>query len=103
MFLQNFSRLTFQLIPDVEYDKKQSQKIDNYVSIKQKVLSDIDRENIRKQTKELEIRQNKKDDPDILPKVTVKDVGKLKTYPKCLSYNSRGMEKNIYKNNNNNR
>ena len=32
----------------------------------------------KNQNNELEIRQNKKDDPNILPKVTVNDVGKSK-------------------------
>ncbi len=97
MFIKNSSRLTFQLIPDDQHDKKKLKKINDYISNKQELLSKLDRENIRKNSELLEIRQSKKDDPNILPKVTVNDVGKSKSYPKSKSYISNGTKKNYYK------
>ena len=96
MFIQNSSRLTFQLIPDINYDEKKSQIINEFLLNKHKLLNETDIKEIRKLTNELEVRQNTKDDPDILPKVTVKDVGDFKTYPKFISYSSGDTLKHIY-------
>ena len=82
MFLDNSSRLTFQLVPDKDYDQKQDNKIKEFLISKQKSLTDKEKEKINKLNTELEIRQNKKDDPNILPKVTVSDIGNSKSYPK---------------------
>ena len=97
MFIKNSSRLTFQLIPDDQHDKKKLSKINDYISNKQELLSKLDRENIRKNSELLEVRQSKKDDPNILPKVTVNDVGESKSYPKSKIYISNGTKKNHYK------
>ena len=74
MFLNNPSRLTFQLVPDNDFDEKQDNKIKEFLISKQKSLSDTEIKKINKLNAELEIRQNKKDNPDILPKVTVSDI-----------------------------
>merc|ERR1711965_658203 len=64
MFIKNSSRLTFQLIPDDQHDKKKLSKINDYISNKQELLSKVDRENIRKNSELLDVRQSKKDDPN---------------------------------------
>ena len=61
MFLNNSSRLTFQLVPDNDYDQKQDNKIKEYLISKQKSLSKTEIEKINK-LNSAEIRQNKKDD-----------------------------------------
>ena len=97
MFIKNTSRLTFQLIPDNQHDEKKIKKVNDFILNKEKLLSEFDRENIRNNTEKLEIRQSKKDDPNILPKVTVSDVGKSKSYPNCISYNFNGTKQHVYK------
>ena len=97
MFIKNKSRLTFQLIPDDQHDKKKLTKFNDFIQNKQRLLNELDRENIRKKTKKLETRQSTKDDANILPKVTVSDVGKSKSYPICKSYNYSGTNKHFYK------
>ena len=97
MFLNNSSRLTFQLVPDNDYDQKQDNKIKEYLISKQKSLSKTEIEKINKLNSELEIRQNKKDDPNILPKVTVSDIGNSKKYPKFEVKNQDGISRFFYK------
>ena len=97
MFIKNKSRLTFQLIPDDQYDEKKLKKVNDFIQNKQKLLNELDRQNIKKNTEKLEIRQSQKDDPNILPKVTVSDIGNSKSYPICESYNSNGASKHFYK------
>ena len=97
MFILNNSRLTFQLIPDTEHDMKQAKIIDDLLAKKMSTFGDKEILKIKNQNNELEIRQNKKDDPNILPKVTVNDVGKSKIYPKFQSVNDNGLIKHFYK------
>ena len=97
MFILNNSRLTFQLIPDTEHDMKQAKIIDDLLAKKMSTFGDKEILKIKNQNNELEIRQNKKDDPNILPKVTVNDVGKSKIYPKFQSVNDNGIIKHFYK------
>ena len=97
MFLDNPSRLTFQLVPDKDYDQKQDNKIKEFLISKQKSLTDKEKEKINKLNTELEIRQNKKDDPNILPKVTVSDIGNSKTYPKFEIRNKDSVTSVFYK------
>ena len=97
MFIKNKSRLTFQLVPDDQHDEKKLKKVNDFIQNKEKLLNELDRENIKKNTEKLEIRQSKKDDPNILPKVTVSDIGKSKSYPICKSYISSGTIKYFYK------
>ena len=97
MFLDNPSRITFQLVPDKDYDQKQDNKIKEFLISKQKSLTDKEKEKINKLNTELEIRQNKKDDPNILPKVTVSDIGNSKTYPKFEIRNKDSVTSVFYK------
>ena len=97
MFLDNPSRLTFQLVPDKDYDQKQDNKIKEFLISKQKSLTDKEKEKINQLNAELDIRQNKKDDPNILPKVTVSDIGNSKTYPKFEIRNKDSVTSVFYK------
>ena len=49
---------------------------------RQQSLSSLEINKIIDLNNKLEIRQNKKDNPNILPKVTVNDIGTSKVYPK---------------------
>ena len=79
-FLKNKHRVTFQLIPNTDYDKDKSQKLDKQLSEKTSSLSNLEKENIRDLTSQLETRQNSKDDPSLLPCVTVADIEKERFY-----------------------
>ena len=97
MFLENQCRLTFQLVPDKDFDRKQKAKFDELLKEKTKSLNSKDFEKIKNQNEALELRQNKQDDPNILPKVTVNDIGKSKIYPKFHTLSNEGVKKYFYK------
>ena len=97
MFLNNPSRLTFQLVPDKNFAEKQDNLIKEFLISKQKSLSSKEIKKINTLNAELEIRQNKKDNPDILPKVTVSDIGNSKKYPKFETRNKDGINRFFYK------
>ena len=79
-FIKNKHRVTFQLIPNTDYDKNKIEKLEKLLSEKNRSLSSSQKDNIRDLTTKLEIRQNSKDDPSLLPCVTVNDIEKERFY-----------------------
>ncbi len=79
-FIKNKHRVTFQLIPNTDYDKNKMEKLEKILSEKNRSLSSSQKDNIRDLTTKLEIRQNSKDDPSLLPCVTVNDIEKERFY-----------------------
>ena len=79
-FIKNKHRVTFQLIPNTDYDKNKMEKLEKLLSEKNRSLSSSQKDNIRDLTTKLEIRQNSKDDPSLLPCVTVNDIEKERFY-----------------------
>ena len=79
-FLKNKHRVTFQLIPNTNYDKDKLIKLEKLLSEKIGSLSNLEKESIRDLTAQLETRQNSKDDPSLLPCVTVADIEKERFY-----------------------
>ena len=67
--LDNTHRLTYSLIPDSEFNKKNEEKIQKKVYELTRNFSKEDKENIIQLAKDLEARQSSHDDPEILPKV----------------------------------
>ena len=96
MFLKNQSRLTFQLTPDVKFDINKTNKIKDFLLARQQSLSSSEIKKINDLNNKLEIRQNKKDNPNILPKVTVNDIGTSKVYPKFETLSINGVRKCLY-------
>ena len=95
-FLENKHRVTFQLIPDTDFDKNKLKNLENMLSEKKSSLSESEKENIRNLSKKLEVRQNSKDDPSLLPCVTVKDVEKERFYTSGHKLEDDGKIKYFY-------
>ena len=91
--IDNNHRVNYELVPDPKFNKKSEEKIQDKVLTNSKNLSDKDKEIIIKLSMDLQQRQEQVDDPEILPKVTIKDIPGLRDYPKAKSKN--------YKNTNN--
>ena len=72
--LENQHRLRVTMVPDTELSaKKNAQEAQRLAELKAR-LSEAEKQQIIKLTKELEARQNAEDNPEILPKVGLEDV-----------------------------
>ena len=78
--ISNSHKLNYSLIPDIEFNKKNEQKIQKKVLDKTRDLSSKDKDDIIKLANELESRQNAHDDPEVLPKVTKDDIPESRTF-----------------------
>ncbi len=84
--INNPHRVNYCLAPDTEFNSKNEIKIKEKVDEKSKKLSSRDKERIIELTKDLKIRQEKSDNPEVLPKVTKNDIPKKRVYAKSESY-----------------
>ena len=84
--INNPHRVNYCLAPDTEFNSKNEKIIKEKIDEKSKNLTLDDKERIIELTKNLKIRQEKSDDPEILPKVTKEDIPKIRTYAKSESY-----------------
>jgi len=84
--INNPHRVNYCLAPDTEFNSKNEKKIKEKVDEKSKKLSSKDKERIIELTKDLKIRQEKSDNPEVLPKVTKSDIPKKRVYAKSESY-----------------
>ena len=84
--INNPHRVNYCLAPDTEFNSKNEKKIKDKVDEKSKKLSSKDKERIIELTKDLKIRQEKSDNPEVLPKVTKNDIPKKRVYAKSESY-----------------
>ena len=75
-FLDNKHRVTFQLIPDNDFDLNKSKHTEDFLLRKLKSFTEKDKKELKELTNKLEIRQNSVDNPNLLPCVTVSDVSK---------------------------
>ena len=95
--IKNSHRLNYSLIPDIEFNKKNEAKLLNKVQKISKDLSDNEKDEIRLLTKDLKNRQNKIDDPEVLPKVTKLDIPPKRNYPQALITSSNKTTNHFYK------
>ena len=95
--INNSHRLNYSLIPDTELNKKNEAKLLNKVQKISKDLSDNEKDEIRLLTKDLKNRQNKIDDPEVLPKVTKLDIPPKRNYPQALITSSNKTTNHFYK------
>ena len=79
--INNDHRLNYSLVPDVNFNKKNEEKILKKVDEKSKKLTNKQKVEINLLAKDLKKRQNKVDDPEILPKVTKEDIPQKRNYP----------------------
>ena len=78
--LDNNHRLTFELRADPDFNKKDEIYYQNLIETKTKSLEDEDIKKLNILKKELEERQELKDDISILPEVTKEDIIKTKSF-----------------------
>jgi Zn-dependent M16 (insulinase) family peptidase len=83
--INNQHRVNYCLAPDIEFNSKNEKIIKEKIDEKSKNLSFEDKERIIELTKDLKLRQEKSDNPEILPKVTKEDIPKIRNYAKSES------------------
>ena len=94
--INNQHRVNYCLAPDIEFNSKKEMEIQAKIDQKSKNLSVDDKEKIIELTKNLKARQEKSDNPEILPKVTKADIPKSREYAKSQSF--KNDNKNFYYN-----
>ena len=82
--IKNNHRVNYALIPDLEFNNKNEEKIKDKIAQKSKDLSDNDKEQIIDLASELKKRQESIDDPEILPKSNKR---RYSTYKKICRIN----------------
>ena len=92
--INNQHRINYCLVPDVEFNAKNDIKIRKKIDEKSEKLTVKDKNRIIELTKDLKLRQEKSDNPEILPKVTKEDIPIVRTYPKSESY--KNDDKNFF-------
>ena len=83
--INNPHRVNYCLAPDIEFNSKNENKIKEKINERSKKLSKKDKERIIELTKNLKLRQEKHDNPELLPKVTKADIPKKRLYSKSIS------------------
>ena len=92
--ISNPHRVNYCLAPDIDFNSKNEKKIKEKINEKSKNLSIKDKERIIELTKNLKLRQEKSDNPELLPKVTKDDIPKTRAY--CKSVSNIDDNKNYY-------
>ena len=92
--INNQHRINYCLAPDINFNSKKEKKIQEKISEKSKNLSATDKKRIIELAKNLKARQEKSDNPEILPKVTKDDIPKSREYAKSQSFEDDN--KNFY-------
>ena len=95
--INNAHRLNYSLIPDSGLNKKNEAKLIKKVEEIAKNLSDSEKNEISLLAKDLKNRQDKIDDPEILPKVTKLDIPPKRNYPEALITSSNNTTNHFYK------
>ena len=83
--INNPHRVNYCLAPDIDFNSKNDKKIQEKINEKSKNLSTEDKRRIIELTKNLKLRQEKEDNPEILPKVTKDDIPKTRAYCESIS------------------
>ena len=81
--INNNHRLNYSLVPDVDFNKKSEATIQDKVQEKASKLSADDKNQLVSLTNDLKDRQEKHDDPEILPKVTKSDIPETRSFAKA--------------------
>ena len=95
--IKNLHRVNYSLFPEKDFNKKNENLIKNKIVEKSKTLSEDDKEDILRLTKDLKKRQESFDDPEVLPKVTKEDIPDKRIYPKSTEILNQGTKNYFYK------
>jgi len=93
--INNPHRVNYCLAPDVKFNSRNEQKIKEKINEKSKKLSEKEKERIIELTKNLKLRQEKQDNPELLPKVTKTDIPKTRSYCKSVSIDDKNYFYNV--------
>ena len=66
-----------EMVPDEEYVAREAEKEKEELKRKKEKITEKEKREIEKMARLLEKRQNTKDDPDMLPSLTLSDVSKV--------------------------
>ena len=75
-------KLNYSLVPDTEFNRRNEEAIVQKVHQRTESLTIDDKNKIVALAEALEKRQERTDDPEILPKVTKEDIPLSRNYPK---------------------
>ena len=95
--IDNNHRLNYSLVPDIDFNKKSEAIIQDKVQDKASKLSADDKNKLVSLTNDLKYRQEKHDDPEILPKVTKSDIPETRSFAKAKIVTSNSTENHYYK------
>ena len=94
--INNPHRVNYELKPDPGLNEKKEEEIKNYLEEKTKNLSQQEKDELNALAKDLKNRQEFKDNPDILPEVTVADIPLTRKFPSAIRNASSEINKDFY-------
>ena len=94
--INNPHRVNYELKPDPGLNEKKEEEIKNYLEEKTKNLSQQEKDGLNKLAKDLKDRQEFKDNPDILPQVTVADIPLTRKFPSAIRNAPSETNKDFY-------
>ena len=94
--INNPHRVNYELKPEPGLNEKKEEEIKNYLEEKTKNLSEDDKNELNTLAKDLKDRQESKDDPDVLPQVTVADIPLTRKFPSAIRNNSTEVNNDFY-------
>ena len=94
--INNPHRVNYELKPDPGLNEKKEEEIKNYLEEKTKNLSQQEKDELNVLAKDLKNRQEFKDNPDILPQVTVADIPLTRKFPSAIRNAPSETNKDFY-------
>ena len=96
--INNLHRVNYELKPEPGLNEKKEKEIKSYLEEKAKNLSQNEKDELNALAKGLKDRQESKDDPDVLPQVTVADIPLIRKFPSVIrNYSTEKNEDFYYK------
>ena len=95
--IKNNHRINYALIPDIEFNNKNEEKIKNKIIQKSENLSTKDKQKIIELASNLKKRQEMTDNPEILPKVTKEDIPQTRAYAESEIIKISNVDNYFYK------
>ena len=96
--INNLHRVNYELKPEPGLNEKKEKEIKSYLEEKAKNLSQNEKDELNALAKDLKDRQESKDDPDVLPQVTVADIPLIRKFPSVIrNYSTEKNEDFYYK------
>jgi len=94
--INNPHRVNYELKPEIGLNEKKEKAIKDFLAEKTKNLSTIEKDEINTLAKDLKNRQDAKDDPGVLPQVTVADIPLTRKFPTAIQNDATEKNKDFY-------